>query len=76
MSDPHGLSAGDQAQLTAILAACPELAALQAHVAAFADLMTNRRGRALETWIAAAAASLYRAIDQHGQVIDVLSTSG
>jgi hypothetical protein len=44
MSDPGGLTAGDKAQLTAILTACPELAALAAHVAAFADLMTNGDG--------------------------------
>jgi transposase len=30
------------------LAACPDLAAVQAHVSAFADLMTQRRGRDLE----------------------------
>jgi transposase len=57
MSDPHSLTTDDKTQLTAILAACPELAALRAHVAAFADLMTQRRGRELESWITAAAAS-------------------
>jgi transposase len=57
MSDPHSLTTDDKTQLTAILAACPELAALRAHVAAFADLMTQRRGRELEKWITAAAAS-------------------
>jgi hypothetical protein len=48
MTDPSRLTAGDQAQLTAILGACPELAALHKHIAAFADLMTKRRGHHLE----------------------------
>ena len=56
-SDPHTLTADDKAQLAAILAICPELAALCAHVAIFADLMTQRRGRNLEKWINAATAS-------------------
>jgi transposase len=57
MSDPHTLTADEEAQLTAILGACPELADLRAHVAAFADLMTQRRDRDLEKWITAATAS-------------------
>jgi transposase len=57
MADPSRLTADDKAQLTAILAECPELAALQEHIAAFADLMTKRRGRHLEQWITAADAS-------------------
>jgi transposase len=57
MTDPARLTADDKAQLTAILDACPELAALQEHIAAFADLMTKRRGRRLERWITAADAS-------------------
>jgi Homeodomain-like domain len=51
MTDPHRLTAGDKAQLTAIFAALHE------HIAAFADLMTKRRGRHLEQWITAADAS-------------------
>jgi transposase len=42
-------------QLAAILAACPELATVQAHVTAFADIMTGRRGQDLEKWITAAS---------------------
>ena len=57
MTDPDHLTAGDKAQLTAILTECPELAALREHIAAFADLMTQRRGRHLEQWITAADAS-------------------
>jgi transposase len=57
MSHPRDLADGDKAQLTAILAACPELAALRAHVAAFAELMTERRGRDLEKWITTVTAS-------------------
>jgi transposase len=57
MTDPARLAADDRAQLTAILAACPELAALHEHIAAFAGLMTKRRGRHLEQWITAADAS-------------------
>ena len=34
----------DKSQLTAILAACPELAAAQEHITTFADLLTRRRG--------------------------------
>jgi len=55
MSHPDNLTRGARRQLAAILAACPELAAVQAHVSAFADLMTQRRGRELEKWINAAS---------------------
>jgi hypothetical protein len=47
MSDPRGLTA-DQTR---------QLAALHAHVAAFAALMTERRGRELEKWISNVTAS-------------------
>jgi transposase len=57
MSDPRALAADDKDQLTAILGACRELAALRTHVTAFAGLMTERRGRDLERWITAATAS-------------------
>jgi transposase len=57
MADPSRLTADDTAQLAAILAECPELAALHAHIAGFADLMIKRRGRHLEQWIDAADAS-------------------
>lgn len=39
MIHPGHLTRGARRQLTAILSACPELAAVQAHVNAFADLM-------------------------------------
>ena len=55
MSHPDNLTRGARRQLTAILAACPELAAVHAHVTAFADIMTQRRGRDLEKWISDAS---------------------
>jgi transposase len=55
MTHPDNLTRGARRQLTAILAACPDLAAVQKHVSAFADLMTQRRGRDLEKWITVAS---------------------
>jgi transposase len=55
MSHPDNVSRSSRRQLAAILAACPELAAVQAHVTTFADIMTQRRGRDLEKWITAAS---------------------
>jgi len=43
--------------LDAILAVSPELAAFTGHVRTFSTLMTERRGRDLEDWMTAAAAS-------------------
>jgi transposase len=57
MTRPAGVAAGDRDRLAAILDSCPELTALQAHVRAFATMMTARRGRDLENWITAATAS-------------------
>jgi transposase len=57
MTRPASLPAGDQARLTAILDSCLELAAVQAHVRAFARMMTERRGRDLEKWMAAITGS-------------------
>jgi transposase len=57
MSDPRSLTTDQARQLAAILAGCPELAALHTHVAAFAALMTERRGRDLEKWISNITAS-------------------
>jgi transposase len=54
MSDPAHLSSDSTRQLTPITASCPELAAVQAHVQAFAQIMTQRRGRDLEKWMTAA----------------------
>ena len=55
MTHPDNLTRAARRQHDAILAACPELAAVQAQVTAFADLMTQRRGRELEKWITAAS---------------------
>jgi transposase len=57
MTSPDGLDADEQACLNAIVASSPELAAVTAHVRAFAALMTGRRGRDLERWMASAAAT-------------------
>jgi transposase len=51
MTRPGDLTSGDQACLQVILDSCPELAAVTAHVRAFAGLMTERRGRDLEQWM-------------------------
>jgi transposase len=57
MTRPANLDTEDQARLDAILARSPELATITAHVRSFATLMTKRRGRDLEQWMASAAAS-------------------
>jgi transposase len=57
MTRPRNLAPGEQARLAAILSSCPELTALSEHVRAFAQIMTERRGRDLETWMTAATAS-------------------
>ena len=50
---PDSLDAGEQAKLTEALARCPHLDAAAAHVAAFAEMMTGRRGERPGAWIAA-----------------------
>jgi hypothetical protein len=55
MTRPADLDLADQASLDAILASSPELAAVTAHVRAFAAIMTGRCGRELEQWMTAAA---------------------
>lgn len=52
---PDHLTHDASRQVAAILAACPELAAVQAHVTAFADIMAERRGQDLEKWITVAS---------------------
>lgn len=56
MTRPGNLTREDRVCLAAILGGRPELAALQAHVQAFAQMMTGRRGRDLEKWITAVLA--------------------
>jgi transposase len=54
-SPPDKLSADQAAALTALTARCPGLAALRAHVSAFAQILTGREGKtALDTWLATA----------------------
>jgi transposase len=55
MTRPDELGDDDRASLDAILASSPELAAVTASVRAFAAIMSERRGRELETWMTAAA---------------------
>jgi len=57
MTRPDRLDPADQASLDGILASSPELAAVTAHVQAAAALMNHRRGRELEQWMTAAAAT-------------------
>lgn len=57
MSNPANLARDDKRQLAAILDGCPELAAVQAHVQAFAELMTERRGHDLANWMNAITTS-------------------
>ena len=58
MTHPDRLADADKAGLDAILAACPELAAVAGSVRAFAEIMTERRGRKqLEPWMTAATAT-------------------
>lgn len=54
MANPAHLNHSSTRQLAAITASCPELAAVQAQVQAFAQLMTERPGRGLEKWMTAA----------------------
>jgi hypothetical protein len=54
---PSRLAPAGQAQLDAILDACPELAAVTTHVRGLAAMMTSRRGRDLEKWMTSAAAA-------------------
>nr|WP_232784359.1 ISL3 family transposase [Carbonactinospora thermoautotrophica] len=56
MRNPANLDADDQRRLEAILAACPELAAVRGHVRDFAHMMKHRRGTRLEKWMAAVEA--------------------
>jgi transposase len=51
MTDPDRIDPDDAAQLTAVLGACPELAATARHVRDFADLMNKQRGDRLDAWI-------------------------
>jgi transposase len=52
MSHPDRLDSKDRASLTAVLAACPHLDALAAHVTGFAEMMTGLHGERLNAWIA------------------------
>ena len=56
MRNPANLVAEDQERLEAVLAGCPDLTALRAHVRDFAQMMLQRRGQHLEEWMAAVEA--------------------
>ncbi|WP_087924530.1 transposase [Streptomyces albireticuli] len=49
---PDSLSTDQAQQLKDILARCPALDRAAGHVRAFAELMNNRQGRRLHSWIA------------------------
>jgi transposase len=51
MTDPQHLASEEQAQLTDVLASCPELQAVAGHVRDFADLMNKHRGDRLPDWM-------------------------
>jgi hypothetical protein len=57
-SNPASLDAADATALAAITSHCPDLAALHAHVAAFAKILAGRHGAAaLDAWLATAEAA-------------------
>ena len=57
MTRPAARDPRDAAALAAILARCPDLAALAAHAAAFAEILAGRLGQArLDDWLATAEA--------------------
>jgi transposase len=51
MTDPQRLAPDQHAQLSDVLASCPELHAVAEHVRDFADLMNKRRGDRLPDWM-------------------------
>jgi transposase len=56
MTENGRLTTDERAHLATVLASCPELAAIAAHVQAFATMMATQRGDHLDTWMAAADA--------------------
>ncbi|GAA4989936.1 hypothetical protein GCM10023205_71470 [Yinghuangia aomiensis] len=48
---PEALTEGEQINLKAVRAHCPELDALTTHVRTFADMLTERRSEELPTWL-------------------------
>ncbi|MFK4071941.1 ISL3 family transposase [Streptomyces sp. NPDC029674] len=57
LTHPDALPESDQIQLKAVLANCPELAALAEYVRSFAHMLTHLQGDRLPEWIEAAAAT-------------------
>ena len=63
MTRPENLPPAQAAALAAVTAACPHLAQLREHVAAFAGIMTSHAGRdRLGTWLTAAETSAIPAL--------------
>ncbi|WP_443042449.1 transposase [Streptomyces sp. B21-101] len=54
---PNALSEDDRAGLKDVLARCPELDTAAGHVRDFGEILTDRRGSTLPTWIDAVDAS-------------------
>ncbi|MEV8318369.1 ISL3 family transposase [Streptomyces sp. NPDC059900] len=57
LTHPDALPEGDRVQLKAVLANCPELAALTEHVRSFAHMLTQLHGHQLPAWIDTATAT-------------------
>ncbi|WP_405786823.1 ISL3 family transposase [Streptomyces sp. NBC_00029] len=53
MRHPENLADGERRQFAVILADCPELKALHAHVRSFAEILQTRSGQHLKDWITA-----------------------
>ncbi|MER7952803.1 ISL3 family transposase [Streptomyces sp. NPDC096079] len=53
MRHPERLGDEEREQFAAVLARCPELKALHAHVRGFAEILQSRSGQHLKDWIAA-----------------------
>jgi hypothetical protein len=53
---PDSLTADEQIGLKQILASCPHIEATAGHVTSFAEMLTERLGKQLNSWMAAVAA--------------------
>lgn len=51
MTDPEALGGDKRAKLKAVLATCPELESITAHVRGFAAMLTELRGDRLRDWL-------------------------
>ncbi|WP_455769806.1 ISL3 family transposase [Rhodococcus qingshengii] len=56
LSHPANLTGDEQIRLKQVLASCPHLEAAAEHVTSFAEMLTERLGKQLNSWMAAVAA--------------------